>query len=96
MTITRVGPLSAAKIAGLLYVVIGLLVGAMFSLFAMAGGFANADTEGAGVMAAMFGVGAIIIAPIFYGCIGFVGTLIMAALFNVAAGIVGGIEVDAR
>jgi hypothetical protein len=96
MVITRVGPLSCAKVAGLLYVVIGLIVGAMFSLIAMAGGFAAADTEGAGMMATMFGVGAIIIAPIFYGCLGFVGTLIMAFLFNVAAGMVGGIEVDAR
>jgi hypothetical protein len=41
-------------------------------------------------------MGAIILAPIFYGCIGFVMTLIMAALFNVAAGIVGGVEVEAR
>ena len=45
---------------------------------------------------ALFGVGAIILLPIFYGFFGFVGTLIMAALFNVAAGMVGGIEVDAR
>jgi hypothetical protein len=46
--------------------------------------------------ARFFGVGAIILLPIFYGFFGFVGTLIMAALFNVAAGMVGGIEVDAR
>ena len=37
MTITRVGPLSVAKIAGILGVVIGLLAGALFSLFSMAG-----------------------------------------------------------
>ena len=37
MTITRVGPLSCAKVAGLLYVVIGLIAGGLFSLFSMAG-----------------------------------------------------------
>jgi len=98
MTITRVGPLSAAKVAGLLYVVIGLIAGALVSLFSMAGAAIGAGSgNGDGAMfGALFGVGAIILLPIFYGFFGFVGTLLMAALFNVAAGMVGGIEVDAR
>jgi hypothetical protein len=97
MTITRVGPLSLAKVAGLLYVVIGLIAGAFFSLVAMGGAALGAASGDDGAMfGALFGVGAIILFPIFYGCIGFVGTLIMAWLFNFAAGIVGGVEVDAR
>jgi uncharacterized membrane protein len=98
MTITRVGPLSVAKVAGLLYVVIGLIAGCVLSLVAMVGGFAASagDANVAGPLAALFGVGAIVILPIFYGVLGFIGSLIMAALFNVAAGMVGGIEVDAR
>jgi hypothetical protein len=97
MTITRVGPLSVAKIAGVLYAVIGLVIGAVFSLFAMVGGLAAAaNNDGAGGFAAIFGMGAIILLPIFYGCLGFVMTAIMAALFNVVAGIVGGVEIDAR
>lgn len=99
MTITRVGPLSCAKVAGLLYVVIGLIAGGLFSLVAMAGGFAAAAAspgEHTGAFAALFGVGAIVILPICYGVFGFIGTLIMAGLFNVAAGMVGGIEVDAK
>jgi hypothetical protein len=100
MTITRVGVLSCAKIGGILYVVIGLVFGAVFSLMAMAGGFAAAAASdsgvGAGGFAALFGVGAIILFPIFYGVCGFIGTMIMAGLFNLAAGMVGGIEVDAR
>ena len=95
MTITRVGPLSVAKVAGLLYVVLGLVFGAFISLAAMIGAFATND-ESAGMMGAMFGVGAIILLPVFYGCLGFVMTLLMAALFNLATGIVGGVEVDAR
>ena len=97
MTITRVGPLSVAKIAGILYAGIGLIIGAFFSLFAMVGGLAAAaNNDGAGAFGAIFGLGAIILAPIFYACLGFVMSLIMAALFNVAASIVGGVEVDAR
>jgi len=43
----------------------------------------------------IFGAGAIIILPIFYGCIMFIGALIQAALYNVAAKWTGGVEVDA-
>ena len=43
---------------------------------------------------AIFGVGAIVILPIFYACIGFVITLIMAVIYNALASAVGGIEVD--
>jgi hypothetical protein len=101
MTITRVGPLSCAKIAGLLYVILGLVFGAIISLFSMmAGGMAAAaggdDGGFAALGGALFGVGAIILLPIFYGCMGFVMTLIMAALFNLVAGIVGGVEIEAR
>jgi hypothetical protein len=96
MTITRVGPLSCAKIAGILYVIIGLVFGAFVSLAAMAGAAFGAGDGGGGFGGALFGIGAIILLPIFYGCLGFVGTLIMAWLFNIAAGIVGGVEVDAR
>ena len=45
---------------------------------------------------ALFGVGAIILLPIFYGCMAFVMTLIQAALFNVAARMTGGVEIEAR
>jgi hypothetical protein len=39
MVIRRVGPLSCAKIVGTLYVVLGLVIGGIFSLVALAGGF---------------------------------------------------------
>jgi hypothetical protein len=97
MTITRVGPLSVAKIAGLLGVVIGLIAGAFVSLFSMAGAAIGAGAgEDRAMFGALFGVGAIVLLPIFYGCMMFVVTLIQAALFNIAVGIVGGIEIEAR
>jgi hypothetical protein len=93
MIIKRIGPLSCAKLSGLLYVVIGLLIGGVFSLAAMAGAFAS-ETAGAAGIGAIIGVGAVIVFPILYGLMGFVATLIAAWLYNVAAGIVGGVEVD--
>ena len=97
MTITRVGPLSIAKIAGLLGVVIGLIFGAFVSLFSLAGAaFGASQGEDGAMFGALFGVGAIVLLPIFYGCMMFVVTLIQAWLFNIAAGMVGGVEIEAR
>ena len=93
MVIRRVGPLSCAKVAGLLYLFIGLVAGALVSLFAV-GGSMFADTPARGIGSILFGAGAIVILPIFYSVFGFVMTLIMASLFNLVVGITGGIEVD--
>lgn len=93
MIINRIGPLSIAKLSGLLYAIFGLVFGGIFSLIAMAGGFAS-DTAGAAGIGAIMGVGAVIVFPIFYGVLGFVSTLVGAWLYNVAAGVVGGVEVD--
>jgi hypothetical protein len=95
MVITRVGPMSCAKIAGTLYVIIGIIVGGAFSMIAMAGGFSSEATAAAGI-GAVLGVAAVIIFPIFYGCMGFVATLIAAWLYNVVAGLVGGIEIEVQ
>ena len=91
MVIRRVGPLSCAKVAGVLYLILGLFFGACISLFAMAGFAGGSDNP----MPFFLGGAAIVALPIFYGVLGFIGTLVMAALFNLVAGITGGIEVDA-
>ena len=93
MVINRVTPFSLAKISGTLYAILGLVFGALFSLIAMAGAMAGGGENGS-MFGALFGVGAIIMFPIFYGCIGFVGSLIIAWLYNVLAGMVGGVELD--
>jgi hypothetical protein len=95
MVINRVGPLSAAKIAGTLYAMLGLIFGAIISMIALAGGMAtNSDDSGPAAMGAIFGAGAVILLPIFYGCLGFLMTLLMTALFNVTARMVGGVQID--
>ena len=99
MVIRRVAPVSCAKIAAVLYAAGGLLVGGVVSLIALAGGFATsafaADPSRRG-LSSFFGVGAlsIVLFPILYGALGFVGALIGAWLYNAAAGIVGGIRID--
>jgi hypothetical protein len=94
MVITRIEPLSCGKIAGVLYAFMGLVAGAVVSLVAMVGGFGQSQTAGA--MGALFGVGAVILLPVFYGVLGLVIAVVTAWIFNVAAGLVGGIEVQTR
>lgn len=98
MVIRRVSPLSAAKVAGALYALLGLIFGALFSLAAIAGSMASLanDSGGGAAFGALFGVGAVVLFPLFYGALGFVMTFIMAALYNLIAGMVGGVEVDVQ
>ena len=93
MIVKRVGPLSCARLSGLLYAVIGLFIGGVFSVIAFAGGFASDTPEFAG-FAPFIGVAAVIVLPILYGLMGFVTTLILAWLYNLAAGVLGGVELD--
>lgn len=102
MVIRKIGVLSCGKVSGTLYALAGLLVGACFALISLLGAgammAAQNDTGSGGlggVFGAVFGVGAIILLPLLYGILGFVGGLITALLYNLVAGIVGGLEVDA-
>ena len=95
MVINRIGPLSAAKIAGVSNAVIGLIIGAIVSLLAMAGAVGSGDQSGA-VVGAVLGVGAIVVAPIAYGCMGFVAAALAAWIYNMVASTLGGVEIDIR
>ena len=96
MVIKRISPMSCAKVSGLLYAVIGLLVGACVSLVMMSlGSFIPQDeAPAAGFIGMMFGAGAIVILPIFYGVLGFIGGAIVAFAYNLIAGWTGGIEIE--
>lgn len=84
--ISKIGPLSAAKIAAVLYGLMGLIFIPFMLIMSQV---APSDTEFPG-----FGVGFTLILPIAYACIGFVFTFIGAALYNLVAGWVGGVEID--
>ncbi len=97
MKIKRVGVMSCAKISGTLYLLVGLIFGAIFALIGLAGFTASRMgglDSAPSIVQALFGVGALVILPIFYGAMGFIGGLIGAALYNLLARIVGGIELD--
>lgn len=101
MVIKRVDPMSAAKIGGVLYALLGLVIGAVITIGAMAFGgmmssLSDQSSGGPGAMVGMlFGAGSIIILPICYGILGFIGALISAFIYNIAAKVTGGIEVEA-
>ena len=101
MVIRHVGVGSAAKIAGMLYAVAGLFVGVIFAAISFLGGAGliaqGADQNAAGAMfGMMFGAGALIFAPIFYGIMGVVIGALTAAVYNLVAGVTGGLELDVQ
>ncbi len=103
MVIKRVSPMSAAKVGGILGVLLGLVIGACASLMMMAWGSAARSMPtgddnlpaATGMIGMLFGAGAIIILPIFYGVVSFVMSAIYAALYNLVAKWVGGLEIEA-
>jgi len=90
MIVRRVNPLSFAKVSGIVYAILGLIIGAMFALFSHDGGRGS----GGAFFNAVFGVGALIVMPIGNGILGFVFSLILAVLYNLVARFVGGIEIQ--
>ena len=93
--VKRFDVLSVAKISGLCYGAMGLLLIPVFLLFGMA---ASQAAKQSGAMppgfGAMFGVGMAVMAPIFYGVMGFIVGAIGAFIYNLISGWVGGIEVE--
>ncbi len=92
MVVRNVGVLSAGKILGALYAILGLLFGGLMSMVAMAG--VSAAGPDLGPLGVLFGVGAVVLLPLFYGMVGLIGGIVAAALYNVLAGMIGGLEVD--
>ena len=96
MVLKRIGPLSLGKIMGILYAVLGLLMGFIFSAVALFGAllgaaFSNSSEPFVGLI---FGFGAVIAMPILYGVMGFIGGLITAAIYNFVVKFTGGLELE--
>jgi len=97
--IKRMGVFSCAKIYSITLAAMGLIVGVIYGLIfmvvggaMMAGGGRDAGTAGASSL--VIGLVMMIAIPVMYGIIGFIGGIIGALVYNVAAGIVGGLELE--
>src|SRR5262245_58524154 len=94
-SVRRVDPFSVMKVCGVLYALLGLFIGMIFSLFSMVGLLAaSGSSDAPAIFGFLFGAAAIVLAPVFYGILGAIGGLIMAALYNVIAKFTGGIQVE--
>jgi hypothetical protein len=90
--VTKIGVLSLGKILGVLYAIMGLIFGALITLMSLGAGSLMGER---GAFAGMlFGVGAIIAVPIFYGIMGFIGGITMALLYNLTTELIGGLEIE--
>jgi hypothetical protein len=97
--IKRMGVFSCAKIYSITLAAMGLIIGVIYGLIfmvvggaMMAGGGRDAGPAGASSLA--IGLVMMIAIPIFYGVIGFIGGIVGALVYNVAAGVVGGLELE--
>ncbi len=88
--IQRIGPKSVAKLSGVLYALLGLIIGVLFFIISL---LIPGKSPGSGALL-LFGIATPIIFPILYGGIGFVFGLVIAWLYNLVAKWVGGIEVE--
>ncbi len=93
MVLKSIGVFSMAKMLGALYATIGFLIGLLFALLSVVGAGIS-DSGSVGLLALVFGVGAVIILPVFYGVLGFIGGALLSALYNLIAGMAGGIELN--
>jgi hypothetical protein len=93
MQLKRIGPLSLARLAAGLYAAIGLIVGVIVALAALAGaslGHTSGDSNP--IVGVVFGVGAVVFLPLIYGVLGAFGALVIAVLYNLLSGWLGGVE----
>ncbi len=94
MTIKSVGVMSVARIAAAIYGIFGLIAGVLFSLAAVAGfGLSQEVSESVSFMGPLFGLGAVIVLPVLYFVLGFLGGAIGAWVFNNAAAAMGGLQI---
>jgi hypothetical protein len=97
MVIKKLGVFSCGKVVGGVYACLGLIFGGFVTLFALLGasfGAAFSDASGDALLGALFGLGAVIALPIFYGVLGFVGGILAAWFYNFVVGFLGGLEIE--
>ena len=86
----RMGVLSTAKLIGITYAAIGLIFGAIMTIVALIAMIAGSGSAGS----MLFGIGAIILVPLFYGAMGFISGAILAWIYNLGAKWTGGMQFE--
>jgi len=95
--IRRFDVLSVMKLAGVIYGLIGLILGIFFAIGAVFGLFASQDQANspfAGLSGALIAVVLVVICPVVYGVAGALGAGLMSAIYNITSKRFGGIRVD--
>lgn len=99
MIVKRIGVWSSAKVYAAVSAGMGLIFGAIFALFSLLGMGLAASAAGEGeamgaFFTVLFGAGAVILMPLFYGAMGLMMGAISAVIYNFAARVVGGLELQ--
>ena len=87
-TVKKVDIMSMAKVQAVICAIFGLILGITVALF---GGIIGSVS---GSVMGVWGIASIIILPILYAIFGFIAGALGAVFYNLAAGWVGGIEVE--
>ncbi len=85
-TIKKFDIVSIGKTFGILYAILGLILGAGFSIGAL--------IMGQKIPGAFFGVAAVIVIPIIYGLMGFIAGAMAGFLYNISSKYSGGIKIE--
>ena len=94
MILRSIGVLSFAKAYAVIMAAVGVIGGLFISLTALLGVAGAGGDATAGILGFLFGVGSLIFFPIFYGFFGFLSGALTAWVYNVAASVVGGIQLN--
>ena len=87
----KVSVFQTAKVAAVLYGLLGLVFAPIFLLIGM---FAPGASDEAGLLGLGAGVAGAVLVPVMYAVFGFIGTAIACVLYNIIAGFTGGIEFE--
>jgi uncharacterized protein YacL len=89
--LTHITPLRAGVVLGILYGILGLIVALIIAPVML---LTTALAGKAPMPAAFGGAFIVILIPVLYALIGFIGGIIMAALYNLIAKWTGGLEFE--
>ncbi len=89
--VKRLGVLSVANVSAIVSAIVGLIARLLMTLFSALASAFGGDFDPMGFGLGFFGI---ILFPILYGVLGWIGGVICAALYNLGARWVGGIQVE--